>query len=154
MTMRMARGRAGAATVRALVATVRALLAVRRAVVAAALASVTTQAASAQTTGVMNGVVVDEQGRTVPGMRVQAMSAVQDLATVTDRHGFYAFVSLAPERYEVVFGNGFDRQTAQRIYVHAGETTHCDLILHSRMRSLHLEGHRGNIVVPCDYVVR
>jgi len=80
--------------------------AARRAFVAAVIAviaALATPSAFAQTTGQINGTIVDQQGAAMPGVTVTATSpALQgERSTVTDGTGTFRFLSLPPGVYTI-----------------------------------------------------
>ncbi|MDE2481134.1 MAG: carboxypeptidase regulatory-like domain-containing protein [bacterium] len=78
----------------------------------------------AGTSGVLNGYLRDTLGRPIVGARVVAVAESSYARTVTDRHGFFAFLDLPPDLYSVLVGNDDGRDAyALGVRVQSDQTT-------------------------------
>ena len=107
----------------------RALTPGRLAIFAALLSLSATATATAQTTGTIEGTVVDENGFSLTGVLVTATGSGVREESVTDVAGSYGFAGLAPGDYIVTATlPGFD-PVERRVSVQAGATETVPLVL-------------------------
>jgi len=112
---------------------------------AVALAASIVAPAWAGTTGTVSGRVTDaETGAPIAGARVTVTSPSQQSATQTDANGRFAFVSLAPDEYQVsVVKTGYDPVSYPGLAVFADARRTLALQLHAVIKTIATVQSRG-----------
>jgi hypothetical protein len=96
------------------------------------------QTARAGTTGGIHGRVFDSQtGQPLAGVSVTVASPSQSATEVTDRSGYYAFLSLAPDTYVITARkDGYTVEQVPGITVIADQNRNVDLRLQSALKTI------------------
>ena len=109
--------------------------------------------AQAGTTGTIQGRVLGSPDGE-PLARAKVLLISEDGATfetISDKGGYYHFLSLYPDRYwEVVTRSGRATMVTQPFDVHADQVTECNVRLLPQLTGIFKTQRAGNRVVPCS----
>ena len=75
----------------------------KRAIVAALLCLFAGLSLQGQTSGQIRGTVVDDEGKALDGVKVEAVTSSATRTATTDKHGQFRFSLLSPGTYKVTF---------------------------------------------------
>ena len=104
---------------------------------AVALVALLKTPVAAGTTGVISGVVKNEQGAPISAVKVTVSSPSQSATGLSSATGFFSFLNLSPETYTVTASKeNYQTATLPGITVVADQISHVDLIMQPTIRTL------------------